>query len=231
MRSFYSGGMAAALGWIYVTPWNSPTPDVFPLRASSSSVTWPSDRCRLRLITASRPGSSRRSACQLEGPEGCTGCGSRGGWSPRRGGRSGRPRPLACSPTCRPFGTEVNVQVNNGRNPNIGRVLPVFGDRIDFTGLQQEADNLGVSYNNKTHARQLDRDKHGRPNNHERLTFSGRHVQRRPGVVVPLLHVHGGQRKPSAVITMLHTGQQTLNTTVTECGLLVYLLRAETSPV
>lgn len=51
-------------------------------------------------VTAYRPGSSLRSACWWWGPEGCTGCGNRGGLSPRRGGRSGRLHPLVCFPTC-----------------------------------------------------------------------------------------------------------------------------------
>lgn len=58
------------------------------------------DQCLLR---AYRPSSSLRSVCLLCFPGGCTGCGNHAGWSPRRGGQSGQPRPSVCFPTCRTF--------------------------------------------------------------------------------------------------------------------------------
>lgn len=50
-------------------------------------------------VTASRPGYSPRFPSSRRCPAGCTGCDSRGGWWPRRGGQNAPPRPSACSPT------------------------------------------------------------------------------------------------------------------------------------
>lgn len=55
--------------------------------------------CSEFLITAYRPGSSLRSACQWPAPGGCTCCGSLGVWSPRRGVRSEPLHPWVCFPT------------------------------------------------------------------------------------------------------------------------------------
>lgn len=117
-------------------------------------------------FTASRPGSSLRSPCRCWWcPEGCTGCGSHGGLSPRRGGRSGPPRPSACSPTCSRGSSHNSEHVESSRitikDSKLVQavqvsvtVLPVFGNRVDFTGLQQEANHLGMSWKHThTHIR------------------------------------------------------------------------------
>lgn len=175
-------------------------------------------------ITASRPGSSLRSACRGPGSAGCTCCGSPGVRSPLRGVQSEPLRPWVCFPTCirgkgqwgLPGPADSSPPL---RNVLCSRMLPVSGNWVDFTGLQKETDHLSVSWNthNEHHTQKSPETLYtlefsyieactehlGQPGSGVPLsviqivfTFSSSHVQGRPRVVVPLLHVHGRQRKP-----------------------------------
>lgn len=101
-------------------------------------------------ITASRPGSSLRSACRGPGSAGCTCCGSPGVRSPLRGVQSEPLRPWVCFPTCirgkgqwgLPGPADSSPPL---RNVLCSRMLPVSGNWVDFTGLQKETDHLSVS--------------------------------------------------------------------------------------
>lgn len=106
----------------------------------------------LFLLTADRPGSSLHSACRWMGLVGCTCCGSPGVWSPHRGVRSEPPRPWVCFPTYirgnGQWGLPGPANSSLPHQDGLGsRMLPVFGNWVDFTGLQKETNHLSVSWN------------------------------------------------------------------------------------
>lgn len=122
-------------------------------------------------------------------------------------------------------GAFQDVQILHYNNKNVTSMLPVSGNWVDFTGFQKETNHLSMSWNTQTHhiinfAMMLLHTLHtfvtvkreqntwtsqklGIPLNiylcfiiQFVFTFSSSHVQGRPWVVVPLLHVHGWQCKP-----------------------------------
>lgn len=107
--------------------------------------------------------------------------------------------------------TRVGLREQGGDGAG-GPDSPVLGYRIHLAGLQQEADHLQVPWKQKERLSAWFCWVVKPGEFWSGLTFSCGDMQGRPGVVVSLLHVHGGQRKPGTHTQTLSAGRKRIGT-------------------